>query len=109
MSTQERRELADELERAADEADAQAYSLNTTLFDDLIAVARSAAAALRGEQPVESGQREPSDQQLVAGLVEAAFAAGAYRGDGDLPDEMANAVTVAESALLARLAGGQNS
>jgi hypothetical protein len=60
-------------------------------------------------QPVESGQREPSDQQLVAAVVEAAFAAGAYRGDGDLPDDLANAVTVAESALLARLAGGQNS
>jgi hypothetical protein len=68
-----------------------------------------AAILWNRRQPVESGQREPSDQQLVAAVVEAAFAAGAYRGDGDLPDDLANAVTVAESALLARLAGGQNS
>ena len=159
MSTQERRELADELERIAGfvsqprslalwleacqamrhaaaalrgeqpekywagdqtgrdpatELNELRRAVATTLGEDpetwpshgnapLAIAATVALQKLRGEQPVESGQREPGDEQLVAALAEAAFAAGAYRGDGDLPDEMAGAVTDAERALLARL------
>jgi hypothetical protein len=43
--------LADDLELAATSADLMAWSVNTSGFDDLIALAREAAAALRTAAP----------------------------------------------------------
>jgi hypothetical protein len=66
MSTQERRELADELERIAGFV-SQPRSL--ALWLEACQAMRHAAAALRGEQPVETADSERLEPAIHAAFV----------------------------------------
>jgi hypothetical protein len=121
MSTQERRELAGELERSLELA-----AMERGLMCDydppcwahsLIAIGWRAAAALRGEQPVESGQREPSDVAFKlrarALSLTPLMPGSGFQGSPDdirLMEAASDEIERLRGVVrLARLAGGQNS